>query len=273
MEKGEGPELAKKYNVKAYPTFIILAEDGKEISRVVGGGDADGFIAKVKKAMNPENSPESRLAAYEAEKTFANAFAYLEALQAAYMNAEADEFLAQNFTTFQWYEKYSHNMWPFINNSLSSYKSGIFYDVVKDMPKASAAFGQDKMNALLTQYIKQYITAYLSNKIEGASISDLQRRLEVLAFVNNGDKLAEKLAEIANCVVTDDYSDMKNILHPYYISALSQNDRNTVERAVISVKDKVDPQVISYYYKSMAASAKKTAEDYAKLAETYKSEK
>ena len=28
MEKGEGRELAKKYQVKVYPTFLILNEDG-----------------------------------------------------------------------------------------------------------------------------------------------------------------------------------------------------------------------------------------------------
>ena len=28
MEKGEGPELAKKFGVRAYPTFVILNTDG-----------------------------------------------------------------------------------------------------------------------------------------------------------------------------------------------------------------------------------------------------
>ena len=28
MEKGEGPEIAKKYGVEAYPTFLLLRADG-----------------------------------------------------------------------------------------------------------------------------------------------------------------------------------------------------------------------------------------------------
>ena len=58
MEKGEDPEVAKKYNIKAYPTFLILDADGNEINRVVGRGDAVGFIARVKKAMDPNCNPK-----------------------------------------------------------------------------------------------------------------------------------------------------------------------------------------------------------------------
>lgn len=45
-EKGEGIEVAKKYGVKAYPTFLILDANGVEVGRIVGGGDPDDFIKK-----------------------------------------------------------------------------------------------------------------------------------------------------------------------------------------------------------------------------------
>lgn len=48
MEKGEGPTLAKKYGVKAYPTFLILDGDGKELGKIVGGAETAEFIKKVK---------------------------------------------------------------------------------------------------------------------------------------------------------------------------------------------------------------------------------
>ena len=46
-EKGEGREVARKYQVTAYPTFLILDSDGKELGRVVGGAEVDDFIRKV----------------------------------------------------------------------------------------------------------------------------------------------------------------------------------------------------------------------------------
>ncbi|MCD8185239.1 MAG: thioredoxin family protein [Rikenellaceae bacterium] len=50
-EKGEGIQLAQKYQVNVYPPFLILDASGKEIGRIVGGDELDGFIQKVKDAV------------------------------------------------------------------------------------------------------------------------------------------------------------------------------------------------------------------------------
>ena len=39
MEKGEGPELAKKFGVRAYPTFVIVNPDGTIRHKLVGCGE------------------------------------------------------------------------------------------------------------------------------------------------------------------------------------------------------------------------------------------
>ena len=38
MEQGEGVELAKRWEVHAYPTFLIIRPDGSIHHRMVGGG-------------------------------------------------------------------------------------------------------------------------------------------------------------------------------------------------------------------------------------------
>lgn len=58
MEKGEGPELAKKYEVQAYPTFLILDAEGKEINRLVGSNTPDEFVKAVEEAMKGSRIPE-----------------------------------------------------------------------------------------------------------------------------------------------------------------------------------------------------------------------
>ena len=50
-EKGEGIEVARKYGVKAYPTFLILDSKGNEIARIVGGANADDFLKMVQDKM------------------------------------------------------------------------------------------------------------------------------------------------------------------------------------------------------------------------------
>ncbi len=270
MEKGEGPELAKKYKIKAYPTFLILSPSGEEIGRVVGGGDAEGFIARIKTAMNPENSPQARLNTYMENKTFANAFAYMEALKESYKMDEVNDFINANFKSFQWYEKYSFKMWPFLSASLSRENSEIFTDVVPEITRAYGAFGRDKVNALLTQYIKRYIPAYIHGKIENATPAELRKRLEVLAFVNSSDALATILSDIAWCIVKDDYTPLKSIFQAHVVSALPFNDRPVVEKTVDALKDKIDPVILYNYYRSMAVSGKRSAEAYAEKAELFK---
>ena len=48
MERGEGPELAKRFNVSAFPTMLILKADGTLVDKIVGFYAPDQFIEKVK---------------------------------------------------------------------------------------------------------------------------------------------------------------------------------------------------------------------------------
>jgi len=65
-EKGEGPDLAKKYEVEAYPTMVMIDPNEKEIGRTVGGRQADAFIAEVERVTNPEKTPDKIKARYAA---------------------------------------------------------------------------------------------------------------------------------------------------------------------------------------------------------------
>lgn len=54
MEKGEGPELAKKYNIKAYPTLLFINGDGEVVHTKLGaGGSANDFVELGKTACDP----------------------------------------------------------------------------------------------------------------------------------------------------------------------------------------------------------------------------
>ena len=44
MERGVGPRVAGRYNVRAYPTLLILDAEGGEVDRHVGALDAGAFI-------------------------------------------------------------------------------------------------------------------------------------------------------------------------------------------------------------------------------------
>ena len=54
MEKGEGPELGKQYDVNAYPTFLILESDGQLRGRCVGAAQITEFIKRVEGVLSNE---------------------------------------------------------------------------------------------------------------------------------------------------------------------------------------------------------------------------
>ena len=92
MEKGEGPELHKRFNVRAYPTFLFLDADGKELNRIVGGdADAAKFLAKVKEGLG-EKGLAAMTARYEGgERDTTFLMDYLEVLGTAYDSGKAAE--------------------------------------------------------------------------------------------------------------------------------------------------------------------------------------
>lgn len=51
MEKGEGPALARKYGVRAYPTLFFLDADGKVKGKEMGYHNNDQLIGIAKKAL------------------------------------------------------------------------------------------------------------------------------------------------------------------------------------------------------------------------------
>ncbi len=64
-EKGEGVQIAKTYKVSAYPTFLILNTDKKEIGRSVGYKEGEGFVTELQRMLDPEATPEKLRARYE----------------------------------------------------------------------------------------------------------------------------------------------------------------------------------------------------------------
>lgn len=68
MEKGEGIELAKKYEVHCYPTYLFIDADGNLVHRKSGTSTVQEFIGVGNVALNPTNRFSSLKTNYEAEK-------------------------------------------------------------------------------------------------------------------------------------------------------------------------------------------------------------
>ncbi|MGJ1433993.1 thioredoxin fold domain-containing protein [Sphingobacterium spiritivorum] len=63
----EASRFEKDYNVRAYPTFLIFDPNGTLVHRIVGGGEADEFIAKAKEGLNPSSQYYTLLSKFDAK--------------------------------------------------------------------------------------------------------------------------------------------------------------------------------------------------------------
>lgn len=56
MEKGEGVELAKRFRVASYPTFLVVNPDGTLVHKFLGMTGPKTFLERLKESFDPEKS-------------------------------------------------------------------------------------------------------------------------------------------------------------------------------------------------------------------------
>lgn len=112
MEKGEGIDLAKKYNVRAYPTYLFINGDGELIHRVTSYYDAPEFIEVGKDAIDPAKQMGALKTKFEAGnkdpeflKSFIKIFAFADpelatTAAAKYFAGKKEEPLSQEDFSF-----------------------------------------------------------------------------------------------------------------------------------------------------------------------------
>ena len=88
MEKGEGPELARKYGVAAFPTLLYVDKDGMLKHCVVGNQQAHELIRNGEKALKGEQTLldfQRRYDAGERDRAFVKQ--YIDVLFKAYRHS------------------------------------------------------------------------------------------------------------------------------------------------------------------------------------------
>lgn len=90
MEKGEGIDLLKKYNVQGFPTLLFLDTDGKVLHSNVGGLSAEPFIEQAKIAYDPTKQLSYLEKQYkDGNRDVAFVSQYIKALFSAFRRDEA----------------------------------------------------------------------------------------------------------------------------------------------------------------------------------------
>lgn len=135
MEKGEGIEFRKKYNIFCFPNLLFIDANGEVVHRRGGGMPPANFIAFAKEAQGSANTYQAFAKEYETKKSdalFLSAYlGYLsktcvpyEEVVANYFNTQSEDQLTSraNWNMFYAYAKtYNNKSFNHVTNNLNTY--------------------------------------------------------------------------------------------------------------------------------------------------------
>jgi thiol-disulfide isomerase/thioredoxin len=148
MEKGEGVDIAQKYGVRAYPTYIFVNGDGEIVHRSLGSKPADKFIDDAKAATDPNRqfySLKKRFEKGESTPEFLkNVSLAAEAAQDAPLASKASE--AYMTTQKDWSTPENST---FIMKYATTIDGKLFQYLVKNKPAFEKSAGKAEVETLV----------------------------------------------------------------------------------------------------------------------------
>ncbi|PSL23761.1 thioredoxin family protein [Chitinophaga ginsengisoli] len=225
IEKGEGIDIGKKYDVKIFPTFLILDAKGEEINRVVGKAGIEDFIEKVKGAMKPDNSMASMKAAYEKEKNMMTALPYAKAL--ADNGRDASAVLSEVFDRAQDFERFSVDYLQLALGT-AEFGSPLFRKLLLDKRRIDLSLGEEVANQIIFDKVRKHM--YLIANETGAkyNVFYTPQQVEDIAYTISLLKMDPMKYELHLCrialyVVNKDLDGMIDY-YKRYILTVPDND-------------------------------------------------
>ena len=275
-EKGEGMKLAERYNIQAYPTFLLINADDKEVGRREGGGSPSDFILAMERLLDPEQTPERLVARYESgERTPGLIKAY-----AAYLKESASN------------RRDVMEAWNAINAVVQDYFKGlsdterlepanlfVYTDYTHSIEDESAKFiavhhnefpaeTKERVMECLREVYNMTITDYLIGKIlyDVETFTALKQEIEDYELNNNKEfepafRLIEKYAEgdleVYLSLCEKEYNKLPVSCRATFIDAfpnlINTNDRAILEHANRFVRSQLpDMEVNEIYFAAMA---------------------
>lgn len=271
MEKGEGPELLKRFNVGAFPTFIILNPDGTVRHKIVGGNDADGFIEQVKEAFDDTKATGLLDAKYREgnrDKEFLNT--YLQSLLKLY-SKEAATVAAELFAALSEEERVSEAYWKLFSDSRVAPENSENYKyLLANRPRFNETIGKANVDQVIYNIYSSKFPPIIDGRDSTTTPADVETLKKEIAalWLTNGKALIAN-ANIAKAALSrnqnqllsaceKELAQMTGEQFPYYI-------------VYHLPKDKLTPALLNRWNKLLdKVVAKCTSKEYAEQLKSLK---
>lgn len=173
MEKGEGIELRKKYEVKAYPTYLFINGDGEVVHKVVGQCAIPDFIQHGLDAISPMRHLAYFQKNYaENKKDYVFTAGYLSALKSAYQMDEANAVALGYLSRLNPVSLQERNNWQLINKYIADASSNVFNYVVNHQTEFENLFGKEEVAQKIHSTFLAWPRHYVQYPANGTIVLD-----------------------------------------------------------------------------------------------------
>ena len=212
MEKGEGLNIAKKYSVKNYPTFLWIDQSGNQVHRSVGSTSSGDFLIIAGKAMDPKKNLSFMKSQYEKgmreRELLLN---YASSLKSAYdmsYQTVADEY----FRTLPEKDLAEEKNWNAILEFTPNINSYTYGAMTRMVPLFNERYGKDSVQVVFDELA---ISSLSFARQQKDSIL-LKKAIAKLKESNNKELIKQGLSEEMNYYKGNkNYSRYAELAHDY----------------------------------------------------------
>lgn len=255
MERGEGPELAKKFGVKAYPTMLLLTSAGIVKYKLLGGIGPRTFMNKIQKGMEPGISYTELKEKYEnGDRSPAVVSEYLMTMNDAGELKDKYNEPREFLNSLRGNDRFSVPAWKIYDIFVTDYKSPEFKFLAENRKKFIPQIGEKVVNRKIEELIFPVVLGYLKGEV---GKEDLERARELIRIATcPADFSLPLLDQIVGMYLRNDYSGIVRFYENTVSKLPNGHTRLNLDVTLHLLLDEAPGDV----RKSALAYAKKTAE-------------
>lgn len=248
MEKGEGPGLAQRYEVRAYPTFLFVDGDGNLVHRGIGYQPSEVFMELGKSALNPDKrigSLDRKFKKGDRDPDFLYNYAKakIDLMDGDYKPVVAAYLETQEDWT-------SEKTMELIFHSVEEPNTKMFDFFVDNKVSFENIFGKDNMIQKVQQIAVK--SAYVGEAApdfkgaedimakfypEEAQKTSAQMKLNYYGNAGDKEKFAQSAVDFFHKYPSDNYQELNSIAWSFYLAV---EDKKMLKQAVKWAKKSVE---------------------------------
>lgn len=229
----EGAQLAKTYGVRAYPTYVVVDAEGKEVAKFSGYMEGAQFIDKVSAAIDPEQQPERIKARYESgERTPKLVNAYAMQLMEQRDEDAGFKVIDSYFDSLSDAERLNPDnafLFTVYTINLDNDRARFMVAHRGDFPDETRAQINEVLGRLYNNSLNTYFSGYIFREglYDAAKFAELKNMLSTLNLTTENSPVVYEFIEKRPGATDREYFDFVsanfNRLEPYWKSLLVLN--------------------------------------------------